>query len=53
MIKRMTAVILAVVVMCGTVMGNYQEAQAAEFVAGIGLAEILTSFYVCWFNYWC
>lgn len=42
----MTAVILAVVVMCGTVMGNYQEAQAAEFVAGIGLAEILTSFFM-------
>lgn len=42
----MTAVMLAVAVMCGTVMGNYQEAQAAEIVAGYGLAEILTSFFM-------
>ena len=37
---------LAVTVMCGTVMGSYQEAQAAELVAGYGLAEILTSFFM-------
>lgn len=27
--------------MCGTLMGNYQEAQAAEIVAGIGALEII------------
>lgn len=32
---------LAVAVMCGTLMGNYQEAQAAEIVAGIGALEII------------
>lgn len=32
--------------MCGTVMGSYKEAQAAEIVAGYGLAEILTSFFM-------
>lgn len=37
----MTAVMLAVAVMCGTLMGNYQEAQAAEIVAGIGALEII------------
>ncbi len=37
----MTAVMLAVTVMCGTVMGNYTEAQAAEIVAGIGALEII------------
>lgn len=42
----MTAVMLAVTVMCGTVMGSYQEAQATEIVAGYGLAEILTSFFM-------
>lgn len=44
----MTAVMLAVVVMCGTVMGSYQEAQASGIVAGgaiVGtLEEILLSF---------
>lgn len=44
----MTAVMLAVVVMCGTVMGSYQETQAAEIVAGEfafgALEEILLSF---------
>ena len=33
-IKRMTAVMLAVAVMCGTLMGSYQEAQASGIVAG-------------------
>lgn len=37
----MTAVMLAVTVMCGTVAGSYQEAQAAEIVAGIGALEII------------
>lgn len=37
----MTAVMLALAVMCGTLMGNYQEAQAAEIVAGIGALEII------------
>lgn len=41
MIKRMTAVMLAVTVMCGTVMGNYQEAQAMAPALGIGALEII------------
>lgn len=44
----MTAVMLAVTVMCGTLMGSYQEAQASGIVAGgaiVGtLEEILLSF---------
>ena len=32
---------LAVTVMCGTVVGSYQETQAAEIVAGIGALEII------------
>lgn len=44
----MTAVMLAVAVMCGTLMGSYQEAQASGIVAGgaiVGtLEEILLSF---------
>lgn len=44
----MTAVMLAVVVMCGTLLGSYQEVQASSIVAGgaiVGtLEEILLSF---------
>lgn len=44
----MTAVMLAVMVMCGTLMGSYQEVQASGIVAGgaiVGtLEEILLSF---------
>lgn len=46
MIKRMTALVLAMIVLCGTIAGSYKEVQAAEIIAGYGLGEILMSFFM-------
>ena len=34
LIKRMTALVLAMIVLCGTVAGSYKEVQASDFSAG-------------------
>lgn len=42
----MTAVLLAVVVLCGTLAGSYEEAQATGVAVSYGIVEILESFFM-------